>query len=85
MVREITAEIKQLDAAKTNLTTAITTLNHYHMLVGGATTLSHLTRDHLYRDLLLPLQACTEVTFLIELILKFLCSCSLHFLMICSQ
>ena len=34
-VRDITRDIKQLDAAKRNLTAAITTLNHLHMLVGG--------------------------------------------------
>ena len=33
MVKEITRDIKQLDTAKRNLTTAITTLNHLHMLV----------------------------------------------------
>ena len=35
MVKEITRDIKQLDTAKRNLTTAITTLNHLHMLVGN--------------------------------------------------
>ncbi len=39
MVRDITRDIKQLDTAKKNLTAAITTLNHLHMLVGGVTTL----------------------------------------------
>lgn len=38
-VREITRDIKQLDIAKKNLTTAITTLNHLHMLVSGIDTL----------------------------------------------
>ena len=38
-VRDITRDIKQLDVAKRNLTTAITTLNHLHMLVGGVITL----------------------------------------------
>lgn len=38
-VREITRDIKQLDAAKRNLTTAITTLNHLHMLVSGVDAL----------------------------------------------
>ena len=33
MVKEITRDIKQLDTAKRNLTAAITTLNHLHMLV----------------------------------------------------
>lgn len=34
-VREITRDIKQLDTAKKNLTSAITTLNHLHFLVFG--------------------------------------------------
>jgi len=34
-VREITRDIKQLDTAKRNLTSAITTLNHLHFLVFG--------------------------------------------------
>lgn len=34
-VREITRDIKQLDTAKKNLTSAITTLNHLHFLVYG--------------------------------------------------
>lgn len=38
-VQEITRDIKQLDIAKRNLTTAITTLNHLHMLVSGIETL----------------------------------------------
>ena len=39
MVKEITQDIKQLDCAKRNLTTAITTLNHLHMLVAGVDSL----------------------------------------------
>lgn len=39
MVKEITRDIKQLDCAKKNLTSAITTLNHLHMLVGGIESL----------------------------------------------
>jgi len=39
MVKEITRDIKQLDCAKRNLTAAITTLNHLHMLVGGVDNL----------------------------------------------
>ncbi|CAG9134202.1 unnamed protein product [Plutella xylostella] len=60
-VREITLEIKQLDRAKVNLTMAITALNHYHMLCGGADTLGALTRGREYRALLPPLQAIMEV------------------------
>ena len=39
MVKEITRDIRSLDTAKRNLTSAITTLNHLHMLVGGVTQL----------------------------------------------
>lgn len=61
MVREITHDIKQLDCAKRNLTLAITTLNHLHMLVGGVDTLKTLTEKRLYGEIALPLQAISEV------------------------
>lgn len=61
MVREITSDIKQLDCAKKNLTLAITTLNHLHMLVGGVDTLKSLTQKRLYGEIALPLQAISEV------------------------
>ncbi|XP_066261170.1 vacuolar protein sorting-associated protein 53 homolog isoform X1 [Euwallacea similis] len=61
MVREITRDIKQLDCAKRNLTLAITTLNHLHMLVGGVDTLKSLTQKRLYGEIALPLQAISEV------------------------
>lgn len=61
MVREITHDIKQLDCAKRNLTFAITTLNHLHMLVGGVDTLKSLTEKRLYGEIALPLQAISEV------------------------
>lgn len=61
MVREITRDIKQLDCAKRNLTSAITTLNHLHMLVGGVDTLKLLTQKRLYGEIALPLQAISEV------------------------
>lgn len=61
MVREITRDIKQLDCAKRNLTLAITTLNHLHMLVGGVDTLKSLTQKRLYGEIVLPLQAISEV------------------------
>ena len=38
-VKEITRDIKQLDQGKRNLTAAVTTLNHLHMLAGGVDTL----------------------------------------------
>ncbi|XP_028173613.1 uncharacterized protein LOC114362413, partial [Ostrinia furnacalis] len=61
MVREITAEIKQLDCAKWNLTAAITALNHLHMLVGGADSLRSMTLAKQYKELVLPMQAIMEV------------------------
>ncbi|KAG6451570.1 hypothetical protein O3G_MSEX007240 [Manduca sexta] len=61
MVREITCEIKQLDCAKSNLTAAITALNHLHMLVGGVSALRAMTRDRHYSEIALPMQAIMEV------------------------
>ncbi|KAJ2939357.1 hypothetical protein O0L34_g13451 [Tuta absoluta] len=61
MVREITSEIKQLDCAKSNLTNAITTLNHFHMLTGGVDSLRAMTDSRQYKEIVLPLQAIMEV------------------------
>lgn len=61
IVKEITCDIKQLDNAKKNLTTAITTLNHLHMLVGGIEALKTLTEKRIYGEIINPLQAITEV------------------------
>lgn len=61
MVKEITRDIKQLDWAKKNLTSAITTLNHLHILVGGIENLSKLASNRQYGELLNPLQAIIEV------------------------
>ncbi|KAH8377947.1 hypothetical protein KR093_008046 [Drosophila rubida] len=61
MVKEITRDIKQLDCAKRNLTSAITTLNHLHMLVGGIESLNVLIERRSYGEILNPLQAITEV------------------------
>lgn len=60
-MREITRDIKQLDCAKKNLTLAITTLNHLHMLVGGIDNLKLLTQKRLYGEIVMPLQAILEV------------------------
>lgn len=60
-MKEITRDIKQLDSAKKNLTSAITTLNHLHMLVGGVESLTKLAEKRQYGELLNPLQAITEV------------------------
>ncbi|CAO1310400.1 unnamed protein product [Diamesa tonsa] len=61
IVKGITCDIKQLDSAKKNLTSAITALNHLHMLVGGVEQLKTLTEKRLYGDIVNPLQAITEV------------------------
>lgn len=61
MVKEITRDIKQLDCAKKNLTAAITSLNHLHILVGGIENLSKLAEHRQYGELLNPLQAIIEV------------------------
>ncbi|KAM3956234.1 LOW QUALITY PROTEIN: vacuolar protein sorting 53 [Aphomia sociella] len=60
MVREITSEIKQLDCAKSNLTAAITALNHLHMR-GGVDTLRTMTDSRQYKEIVLPMQAIMEV------------------------
>lgn len=61
MVKEITQDIKQLDCAKRNLTTAITTLNHLHMLVAGVESLKNLMKNRRYGDIVMPLQGILEV------------------------
>lgn len=61
MVKEITRDIKKLDSAKKNLTSAITTLNHLHMLLGGVESLTKLAEKRLYGEILNPLQAIIEV------------------------
>lgn len=61
MVKEITRDIKQLDTAKRNLTTAITTLNHLHMLVRGTATLTQLAQNRQYGEAALLLQGLLEV------------------------
>ena len=60
-VRDITRDIKQLDAAKKNLTAAITTLNHLHMLVGGVITLRKQKEERQYGDAANLLQGLQEV------------------------
>ena len=60
-VRDITRDIKQLDVAKRNLTSAITTLNHLHMLVGGVITLKKQKEDRHYHDAANLLQGLQEV------------------------
>ena len=64
-MKEITRDIKQLDTAKKNLTTAITTLNHLHMLVGGTATLATLTSKRQYGEAALLLQGLLEEYLLV--------------------
>ncbi|KAK3913798.1 Vacuolar protein sorting-associated protein 53-like protein [Frankliniella fusca] len=61
VVREITRDIKQLDTAKRNLTAAITTLNHLHMLTGGVDSLQALTEKRQYGEIVMPLQGIMNV------------------------
>lgn len=61
MVREITRDIKLLDTAKRNLTTAITCLNHLHMLVTGVHSLRKLIEQRQYGEIVMPLQGVIEV------------------------
>ncbi|CAC5421456.1 VPS53 [Mytilus coruscus] len=61
MVKEITRDIKQLDHAKKNLTSSITTLNHLHMLVGGVDSLTSLTKRRQYGEVANLLQGVLNV------------------------
>ncbi|KAJ8313104.1 hypothetical protein KUTeg_010477 [Tegillarca granosa] len=61
MVKEITRDIKQLDHAKKNLTSSITTLNHLHMLVGGVDSLMSLTKRRQYGEVANLLQGVLNV------------------------
>ena len=61
IVKNITSDIKQLDCAKKNLTSAITTLNHLHMLVDGVEKLKVLAEKRMYGEISNPLEAITEV------------------------
>lgn len=60
-VKEITRDIKQLDSAKKNLTTSITTLNKLHVLVGEVDNLKIHIKKKQYGDIVLKLQAIMEV------------------------
>ena len=61
MVKEITRDIKQLDLAKRNLTVAITTHNHLHMLMSGVDTLQNLASKRQYGDAASLLQGVFNV------------------------
>uniref|UniRef100_A0A1B6MRN2 Vacuolar protein sorting-associated protein 53 homolog n=1 Tax=Graphocephala atropunctata TaxID=36148 RepID=A0A1B6MRN2_9HEMI len=60
-VKEITKDIKQLDCAKHNLTAAITTLNHIHMLFGGLDTLRVLISKQQYGQIMMTLEGILEI------------------------
>ena len=50
MVSEITRDIKQLDQAKKNLSSSITTLNHLHIVLGGVDNLERMTKSRDYKQ-----------------------------------
>ena len=60
-MKEITRDIKQLDAAKRNLTTSITTLNHLQMLVEGVDKLNLLKDRREYGEVATLLQGVINV------------------------
>ncbi|XP_064096646.1 vacuolar protein sorting-associated protein 53 homolog isoform X2 [Macrobrachium nipponense] len=60
-VKEITRDIKQLDTAKRNLTTSITTLNHLQMLVEGVQKLEALKVRREYGEIASLLQGVMNV------------------------
>ncbi|GAB6030212.1 Vacuolar protein sorting-associated protein 53 [Chamberlinius hualienensis] len=61
MVRDITRDIKQLDNAKRNLTSSITTLNNMYILVGGVDALEDLIRVRQYGEIASLLQGVVNV------------------------
>nr|CAB3267648.1 vacuolar protein sorting-associated protein 53 homolog [Phallusia mammillata] len=61
MVKEITRDIKQLDQAKRNLTQAITTHNHLHMLMSGVDTLRNLAHKRQFGEAASLLQGVLNV------------------------
>ncbi|XP_065335075.1 vacuolar protein sorting-associated protein 53 homolog [Cloeon dipterum] len=60
-VQQITRDIKQLDCAKRNLTSAITALNHLHMLAQGVESLKALIEKRKYGEIVMPLQGVQQV------------------------
>ena len=61
MVSEITRDIKQLDQAKKNLTSTITTLNHLHIVLGGVDDLENITKKRDYAKAANLLQGVSNV------------------------
>ncbi|KAF2075222.1 hypothetical protein CYY_003483 [Polysphondylium violaceum] len=62
MVTEICKDIKSLDYAKKNLTTAITTLKRLHMMVMGVEQLKHMVDDKQYSAVAHLLEATAQFT-----------------------
>ncbi|KAF0310102.1 Vacuolar protein sorting-associated protein 53 [Amphibalanus amphitrite] len=60
-VKEITRDIKHLDQGKRNLTAAVTTLNHLHMLAGGVDTLQSLICRRQYGEIAMLLEGVMKV------------------------
>lgn len=66
MVNQITADIKQLDTAKKNLTAAIIMLNNLHILVDGVDRLDQLIQNRNYNQVANLLQSCVDVLAQLE-------------------
>lgn len=66
MVNQITADIKQLDTAKKNLTAAIIMLNNLHILVDGVDRLDSLIQNRNYGQVAALLQSCVDVLAQLE-------------------
>uniref|UniRef100_A0AAF5DFJ2 T-complex protein 1 subunit epsilon n=2 Tax=Strongyloides stercoralis TaxID=6248 RepID=A0AAF5DFJ2_STRER len=60
-VHEMTRDIKQLDVAKRNLTSSITTLHHLQILLSGVNSLSLWIPDKKYSDIVSQLPAVLNV------------------------
>ncbi|GMT18985.1 hypothetical protein PFISCL1PPCAC_10282 [Pristionchus fissidentatus] len=66
VVREMTRDIKQLDVAKRNLTSSITTLHHLHILLAGVENLGAWTERRDYASIARQLPAVLNVLQLFE-------------------
>ncbi|VDM53282.1 unnamed protein product [Angiostrongylus costaricensis] len=66
IVREMTRDIKQLDIAKRNLTSSITTLHHLHILLTGVDSLSVWVEQRDYASIASQLPAILNVLQLFD-------------------
>ncbi|KJH40611.1 Vps53-like protein [Dictyocaulus viviparus] len=66
IVREMTRDIKQLDIAKRNLTTSITTLHHLHILLTGVESLGMWVEQRDYASIASQLPAILNVLQLFD-------------------